>query len=385
VDGKWASYGTHENYLVDRALDFDTMVDLIASFLVTRQVFAGSGRVGLGQRSEEPGFQIAQRSDYIETLTGLATTARRSIVNTRDEPHADRRRWRRLHLIIGDANCFQVPTWLKMGTTSLVLTILENLDALEAAGVAARSRLEALRLADPVGDVQRVSRDLALTRPLRLADGRTMTALAIQQAYASIVTDAVADIGHSHDDDARALAYWTSLLGRLATDRDSCAGQVEWVAKLRLFEAMQARHGLAWGDPKLAAADLQWADLRPGKGLAARLTAAGAVDTIVSNAEVEQANTRPPSDTRASIRGQVVTHLPDRIVSVTWDNIIVTSPSSRLAQRTTLPDPYLSAEKLSGIAGGGVNCGNSVEVEALLAQVSDDAGQGIHRALVENV
>ncbi|MEU2202713.1 depupylase/deamidase Dop [Isoptericola sp. NPDC019482] len=340
VDGKGASYGTHENYLVDRALPFGTLVDLLTPFLVTRQVFAGSGRVGLGPTGAEAGFQLSQRADYIEAEVGLETTLRRPIVNTRDEPHADRTRWRRLHLIIGDANLFEVATFLKLGTTSLVLWVLEHLDDLAEAGVPAREELAALRLSDPVADVQRVSRDLGLAARLELADGRRLTALEIQEAYADVVARSVAASGTPGDDGTgEVLDRWRSVLGRLATDPATCAREVEWVAKRRLLERMRTRDGLAWDHPRLHALDLQWTDVRPERGVYHRLVASGAVERLVAEEHVTDAVHHPPADTRAWFRGEVMARYADQVSAASWDSVIFDVPGAAALQRVPMLDP----------------------------------------------
>ncbi|MFE5310868.1 depupylase/deamidase Dop [Isoptericola sp. NPDC056578] len=352
VDGKGASYGTHENFLVDRALPFGTLVELLTPFLVTRQVFAGSGRVGLGPTGSEAGFQLSQRADYIEAEVGLETTLRRPIVNTRDEPHADRTRWRRLHLIIGDANLFEVATFLKLGTTSLVLWVLEHLDELAEAGVPAREELAALRLADPVADVQRVSRDLALTARLDLADGRRLTALEIQEAYADVVARSVAALGGpgdgsvdvpgetpGDDETAQVLDRWRSVLQRLGTDPATCAREVEWVAKRRLLERMRSRDGLGWDHPRLHAMDLQWTDVRPERGVYHRLVASGAVERLVDDERVADAVHHAPADTRAWFRGEVMARYADQVSAASWDSVIFDVPGAAALQRVPMLDP----------------------------------------------
>jgi Pup amidohydrolase len=339
VDGKGASYGTHENYLVDRGVPFGVVVEVLTPFLVTRQVFAGSGRVGLGPSGEEHGFQVSQRADYVEAEVGLETTLRRPIVNTRDEPHADRQRWRRLHLIIGDANLLETATYLKTGTTSLVLFVVEHLEEL---GAAVRSRLAGLRLADPVGDVQRVSRDLDLTRPLRLADGRSLTALEIQREYLEVAAEASARLAGADGPDAptrEVLDRWGSVLERLRTDRDSCARDVEWVAKLRLLDRLRERDGIGWDHPRLAAMDLQWSDVRPERGIYHRLLAAGAVDRVVTEREVGAAVHHAPEDTRAYFRGEVVARYGDQVSAASWDSVIFDVPGAPSLQRVPMMDP----------------------------------------------
>ena len=316
VDGKGASYGTHENFLIRRDVDFDLLASRLTPHLVSRQIYTGAGRVGLGMRGEKPGFQISQRADYIETEVALETTLRRPIVNSRDEPHADRGRWRRLHIIIGDATTFDVATFMKLGTTSLVLSAIEADDA----------RLDTLVLAEPVGDVQRVSRDLTLRESLRLASGEAATALEIQRALLEIARDYMADAV-----DALEIARWESLLERLARDIFETAREVEWVAKLQLLGRMRTKYGIAdaegvvrdaaWDDPRIVASDLRWGEL--GTGLAARLGAAGAVERLVSEEDVVAAMHSAPSDTRAAIRGAIVAARPDIVDAAGWSTIVL--------------------------------------------------------------
>ena len=339
VDGKGASYGTHENFLVDRDVPFGVLVEMLTPFLVTRQVFAGSGRVGLGPTGEEHGFQISQRADYVEAEVGLETTLRRPIVNTRDEPHADRQRWRRLHLIIGDANMLETATYLKTGTTSLVLFVVEHLEEL---GPQVRARLAGLRLADPVADVQRVSRDLDLTRRLTLADGRELTALEVQHEYLEVATEASELLAGTDGVDAPTrdvLARWASVLERLGTDRAACARDVEWVAKLRLLDRLRERDGLDWGHPRLAAMDLQWSDVRPERGVYHRLLAAGAVDRVVTEREVGAAVHHAPEDTRAFFRGEVMARYGDQVSAASWDSVIFDVQGAPSLQRVPMMDP----------------------------------------------
>lgn len=316
VDGKGASYGTHENFLVRRDVDFNRLARLLTSHLVTRAIVVGAGRVGLGQRGEEPGFQISQRADYIETEIGLETTLRRPIVNTRDEPHADRRQWRRLHIIVGDANTFDVPNYLKIGTTSLVLSAIEADD----------HRLEALVLAKPVEAVQRVSRDLTLKVPLELESGESAHALNIQRALLEIARDYV-----DSADDAQVIARWEGVLDALDRDIFAAARDVEWVAKLQLLGRMRDKHAstdedgnvtaLPWDHATLAALDLQWSRL--GDGWAARLTEAGAVTRLVTDADVQAAMTTPPQSTRAAIRGAFVSQYPDLVDAAGWSTVVL--------------------------------------------------------------
>jgi proteasome accessory factor A len=343
VDGKGAAYGTHENYLVARDVPFAELAARIMPFLVTRQVYTGAGRVGLGQRGEELGFQLSQRADYIETEIGLETTLRRPIVNTRDEPHADPARWRRLHVIIGDATMLEAATYVRLGTASLVLWLLERAQTDPVAREAARA-LDALALAEPVAAVHKVSRDLTMSDRLELADGRRMTALEVQRAYLEAVRTALgaADDERGAEPDeqtADVVGRWASLLDRLADDPATCAHEVEWLAKLRLLEGMRRRENLAWDHPRLAAVDLQWSDVRPERGLYHRLAAAGAVERLVADDEVAAAVRRPPEDTRAYFRGEAVSRYPGQVAAASWDSVVFDVPGLASLRRVPMRDP----------------------------------------------
>jgi len=334
VDGKGASYGTHENYLVERAVPFDDLVTYLTPFLVTRQVFTGAGRVGIGPTGQVPGFQLSQRADYIEAEVGLETTLRRPIINTRDEPHADRKLWRRLHLILGDATLLEAATYLRVGTTSLVLWLIES-----GAHQPFLAEVERLRLADPVAAVRQVSRDLFLTGRLELADGRRLTALEVQRAYLDIVGRALEASGGTDTATQEVLDRWDSILQRLATDPASCAREVEWLAKLRLLDGMRTRDRLGWDHPRLAAMDIQWSDVRPERGLYHRLAASGAVERLVTDDDIARAVQDPPTDTRAYFRGTVVRRFPGQVRAASWDSIVLDVPAYTSLRRVPLRDP----------------------------------------------
>ena len=337
VDGKGASYGTHENYLVTRAVPFDDLARRLTSHLVTRQVYTGAGRVGLGQRGELAGFQISQRADYMEAEVGLETTLRRPIINTRDEPHADPSRWRRLHVIIGDANAMDVPTYLKFGTTSLVLAAIEAGD----------ERLDLLILAEPVDAVIAVSRDLSLRAPLPLADGSSASAVDIQRALLEIARDYARDA-----EEALVIARWEDLLARLARDPLECGRDVEWVAKLGLLNRIRERNATAtglpaWDDARLVAADIHWSDLDPSRGLCSRLSAAGAVERLVTDEEIARAIAEPPRDTRAWLRGRMVGKRPDIVDAAGWATVVLDQdPERPELDAVRLDDPLATTHPL---------------------------------------
>lgn len=312
-DRKGNSYGTHENYMMDRSTPFGQIVTGILPHFITRQIFAGAGKVGSeipNVTSKEVPFQISQRADFFEEEVGLETTIKRPIVNTRDEPHADPRKYRRLHVILGDANLSEIANFLKVGTTALVLAMIE--DDFFDKEILLRSPVDALRV---------VSRDLSLAKPLELMDGSTATALEIQwellrrvQAYSDERgLDCVgAEAG------LEVLRRWEAVLAGLENDFMDLADQLDWVAKYRLINGYRERNGLRWRDAKLAAMDLQYHDLRPEKSLFLRV----GMQRITTDEEVSRATTEPPEDTRAYFRGRCLQKWPGEIVSANWDSLV---------------------------------------------------------------
>ena len=339
VDGKGAAYGSHENYLVRRDVPFEALAEVLTPFLVTRPVLVGSGRVGIGQRSERPGFQISQRADYVESEIGLQTTFNRPIINTRDEPHADAR-WRRLHVINGDANRFDVPIYLKIATTDLLLWFLEQAYT-EGSDrfTEALTRLRRLTIiGDPVEEHWALSHDPTLSHELRTQSG-SMTALAIQRAFLDAISPAVTRVEDAQAH--RALALWRQVLDVLEQWRHDGAGpaaqMVEWVAKYELCEGLRRRSGTGWDDPRLAALDIQWADLRPGQSVVDRLDAAGRIHRLASEAEIQRAADTPPEGTRAAIRGTAIRRHP-QIVGASWTCLLLDVPGAPELARLRLPD-----------------------------------------------
>jgi len=312
-DRKGNSYGCHENYLMDRSVPFGRIVVHAMAHFITRQLFIGSGKVGseaAGVSWREVPFQLTQRADFFEEEVGLETTLKRPIVNTRDEPHSDAQKYRRLHVICGDANLSEVATFLKVGTTAIVLAMVED-DALPREFV----------FAAPVATMRNVSYDLSLSRAFELDDGSTVTALEVQwelldaaKKYAeSTGLEAVgAEVG------AEVLRRWEAVLTGLETDPASLATQLDWVAKHRLIDAYRERHDLEWDDARLAAMDLQYHDLRPDKSLAARV----GLERITTDDEAELAITEPPTDTRAYFRGKCLQRWPGDIVAANWDSLV---------------------------------------------------------------
>ncbi|MGC3993392.1 MAG: proteasome accessory factor PafA2 family protein [Propionicimonas sp.] len=348
TDSHGASYGCHENHLVPRAVPWATIAGALPAFLVSRTVLVGAGRVGIGPHGERPGFQLSQRADFFETVEGIQTTRRRPLVNTRDEPHAPADRWRRLHVITGDANRTPYTTWLKAGTLAAFLTALGH------------GALPALALERPVEAFGEVSHDLGLRRPLPLVDGRRLTALDLQEAlWEAVATDAAR---HPGAYEADVVAAWGEVIDDLRSDPSRCADRLDWVAKHRLLDAYAARDGLHWGSPRLAQLDLAWARLdRTGPWDA--LAVAGRFREVVSEADVRRALAEPPSDTRAWTRGRVVAAATERVSGAAWEWMLV-EDAHGVRRRLDLSEPAAHTRAEVG------DLGDAAAVEVLLLRAS---------------
>jgi proteasome accessory factor A len=327
TDNKGQSYGSHENYLMSRATPFADIVRHLTPFFVSRQVVAGQGRVGIGQDGRGEGFQLSQRADFFEVEVGLETTLKRPIINTRDEPHADAERYRRLHVIIGDANLSETSTYLKLGTTSLVLAMIED-----------KFLTVDLSVEEPVSSLRAVSHDPSLKHLLTLRSGRRLTAVQLQMEYLEQARKYVED-RFGDDVDAQTvdvLDRWESVLTRLEQDPMLCARELDWVAKLRLLEGYRSRDGLGWGSSRLQLVDLQYSDVRPDKGLHARLVARGAMERLVGEDEVLAAVDHAPEDTRAYFRGECLRRYPAQVAAASWDSVIFDLGRESLVRVPTL-------------------------------------------------
>ena len=352
-DGKGNSYGTHENYLMDRAVPFTRVIGAVIPFFVTRQVFCGAGKVG----SELPGasdvdFQLSQRADFFEEEVGLETTLKRPIVNTRDEPHADSSKYRRLHVIVGDANPSDVATLLKIGTTSIVLAMIE--DGVLDSG--------SFSLAAPVPSIRAISRDPSLTLTIEMADGSRRTALDIQWEYFERAKKWAASHGLECVGEAvgaDVLARWESVLAGLETDTLSQAHIVDWVAKKRLVDGLRERHQLPAGDARLRAVDLQYHDIRPSKSLAARV----GLETLFTPEAVDHAATEPPRDTRAYFRGKCLQRFPAAIAAANWDSVVFDLGTDPLRRVPMLEPLKGTAEMVDTLLEG---CNSPAELLARL-------------------
>lgn len=336
-DGKGNSYGCHENYLMARETPFGRLVSEITPHFVTRQIFCGAGKVGCESSSMPESsipFQISQRADFFEEEVGLETTLKRPIVNTRDEPHCDPAKYRRLHVIVGDANMSELATFLKVGTTAIVLSMIED-------GVLNHLPF----IANPVPAIRQVSHDPSLQAKLLLSNGQRATALEIQwslfeAAQKYTMTHGLESV--SNEIGEQVLIGWERVLGGLEHDIESVADVVDWVAKNRIVNGYAQRHSLSSDDPRLKAIDLQYHDLRLDRSLASR----AGLRTMVEQHHALEAMIEPPATTRAYFRGTCLQRWPDRIVAANWDSLVFDVGLDAL-QRVPMMEPLRGTRQLT--------------------------------------
>lgn len=356
VDGKGSCWGTHENYMMARAVPFEQVTRLMTLHFVTRQIYAGSGRVGIGEQSETPGYQLSQRADYIHAKVGLQTTFERPIINTRDESHATDE-YRRLHVIVGDANRMDVPQVLKLGTTSMLLWLLEHAGA---ADFDLNALLDELELADPVEAMHTVSHDLTLNAALPLANGSETTAWLIQlklrQAVYQVAalvngTDTAGEPAWPDKSTTSIMAMWGQALADCAAIRHaddnqrltmtSEASRVEWLLKWQLLEKLRRKIvgsadntvASGWNDPRLKVIDLKWAALDPKDSVFAKLEPR--TERVNISEDVRRASAEPPEDTRAWLRAKLVERFGDEVAAVSWSRLTARDPETADAGEST--------------------------------------------------
>jgi proteasome accessory factor A len=334
-DGKGNSYGAHENYLLARDLPFGDVVQHFTGFLVTRQIFTGSGKVGSENGRPSVDFQLTQRADFFEEEVGLETTLKRPIINTRDEPHADSTKYRRLHVIIGDANLSETQIFLKLGSASLILQALED-GALP----------EPLVLADPVNSTWRISHDLTLGVPIELGSGKSITPLEAQWQYLEWATKYVRS-SDLPDVFADVLRIWEEVLADLEIDPRRAADRLDWAAKLSILEGYRGRDDLEWGDPKMRLLDLQYHDVAPERGLYHRLVASGRMVRLFDDADISRAVDEPPDRTRAYFRGKCVAKFGDALVAANWDSLVFDTGEEAL-KRVPMMEPLRGTKQRVG-------------------------------------
>ncbi|TKS59686.1 MAG: proteasome accessory factor PafA2 [Nitrospira sp.] len=334
-DGKGNSYGYHENYLVSRAVPFDKIARVLTPFLVTRPIFAGAGKVGAENQTSPAEYQISQRADFFECLVDLNTMVKRPIINTRDEPHADQARFRRLHVIVGDANMAELSTYLKVGTLNIVLDLLE-----------AETDLPQLELDEPVRVFKQVSRDLDMKETLKLVGGRPTTALAIQRAYlkAATVFYTSHDLNQVTKD---VLLRWEDVLNQLEQDPRLLVKQLDWVAKRHMIESYMDRKGCGWNDPRMKLMDLQYHDVRPERGLFYTLERGHLIERIVQEHEIQRAEFTPPPATRAYFRGRCASKFAKSLYGASWTSVLFDVGNTTI-KKVPLMDPHRGTQALTG-------------------------------------
>jgi proteasome accessory factor A len=326
TDSAGNSYGCHENYLVSRHGEFGRLADVLIPFLVTRQLICGAGKVLQTPRGAV--YCLSQRAEHIWEGVSSATTRSRPIINTRDEPHADAERYRRLHVIVGDSNMNEVTTLLKVGSADIVLRMIE-------AGVPVRD----LSLENPIRAIREVSHDITGRRKVRLANGREASALEIQQEYFERASEFV-DRRGGDATAKRVVELWGRVLTAVETgDLSGVDREIDWVCKLNLINRYRRKHDLTLANPRIAQMDLAYHDLRRNRGLYALLERRGQVDRVSADVEIFEAKETPPQTTRARLRGEFIRHAQERRRDFTVDWVHLKLNDQ--AQRTVLcKDPF---------------------------------------------
>ena len=331
TDSYGNSYGCHENYLVPRHEELGRLTDALTPFLVTRQLLCGAGKVLQTPRGAV--YCVSQRAEHIWESVSSATTRSRPIINTRDEPHADAERFRRLHVIVGDSNMSETTMLLKVGSTDLVLQLIE-------AGAALRD----MTLDNPVRAIREVSHDMTGRSRVRLADGREMSALEIQYEYLTRARDFTSSSGLNTISE-RVLEMWERVLQAIETGNlDKIAREIDWVTKYQLIERYRARHDLPLSSPRVAQLDLAYHDVRRGRGLYYLLQRSGAVERVPRDLDIFEAKSIPPQTTRAKLRGEFIRRAQERRRDFTVDWVHLKLNDE--AQRTVVcKDPFRSVDE----------------------------------------
>jgi proteasome accessory factor A len=333
TDSVGNTYGCHENYLVERTVNFHKLAELLIPFFVTRQVFAGAGKVLKTRLGNH--YYISQRAQHIYQEISGATTSSRGIINTRDEPHADEERYRRLHVIVGDSNLAEVSTYLKVGTTALVLAMVED-------GALRKD----LALEDPVRAIKEISHDTTCTRKVRLKRGTEVSAVELQREYLELAQAYYATVEQSPQV-TDLLERWDRVLTQLAEDPRQCARELDWVIKQALLEAYTSRKGIGFDDQRVSMLDLQYHDLRMDKGLYYRLEREGMVERLLSDEEIGRAMHLPPTDTRAYFRGTCVRRFGAQVCGASWTSILLDTGDAAV-KRIPMAEPARGTRKLVG-------------------------------------
>ncbi len=326
TDSAGNSYGCHENYSTTRRDDFSSYAEVLIPFLVSRQIYAGAGKVL--QTARGAMYCVSQRAEHIWEGVSSATTRSRPIINTRDEPHADAERYRRLHVIVGDSNMSEYTNFLKVGACSLMLRMLEEPQVV----------LRDMTLENPIRAIREISHDMTCRRRVRLANGREVSALDIQSEYLNRAIR-FAEHHELNAEEKMALDMWEHCLTAIEDDPLTLDKELDWVIKYKLIEAYRERHDLALSDARVALIDLQYHDVNQKRGLFYRMQRRDMVERIVTDAEISDAVETPPQTTRARLRGEFIKRAKEqkRDYTVDWVHLKLNDQ----AQRTVLcKDPF---------------------------------------------
>jgi proteasome accessory factor A len=331
TDSAGNSYGCHENYLTSRRDDFAHYAEVLIPFFVSRQIYAGAGKVL--QTARGAMYCIAQRAEHIWEGVSSATTRSRPIINTRDEPHADAERYRRLHVIVGDSNMSEYSTFLKVGATSILLRMLEDPSFV----------LRDMTLENPIRAIREISHDLTCRRSVRLANGREASALDIQTEYLNRAKRYAETKGLSPLEE-KALAMWEYCLTGIESDPFKLDREVDWVIKHKVIEGYTDKHDLALSSPRVALIDLQYHDVNRERGLFYRLQRRDMVERMTTDEAIDEAVETPPQTTRARLRGEFIRRAKERKRDYTVDWVHLKLNDQ--AQRTVLcKDPFKARDE----------------------------------------
>ncbi len=331
TDSAGNSYGCHENYCTSRRDDFSSYTEVLIPFLVSRQIYAGAGKVLQTARGAR--YCVSQRAEHIWEGVSSATTRSRPIINTRDEPHDDAERYRRLHVIVGDSNMSEYTNFLKVGACSLMLRMLEEPQVV----------LRDMTLENPIRAIREISHDMTCTQRVRLANGREVSALDIQSEYLNRALR-FAEHHDLTDEEQLALDMWEYTLSHLEDDPLKLDRELDWVIKYKLIEAYRERHDLTLSDARVALVDLQYHDVNRERGLFYRMQRKGMVDRIVTDEEISHAVEHPPQTTRARLRGEFIKRAKERKRDYTVDWVHLKLNDQ--AQRTVLcKDPFKAEDE----------------------------------------
>ncbi len=331
TDSAGNSYGCHENYLTSRRDDFGHYTEVLIPFFVSRQIYAGAGKVL--QTARGAMYCISQRAEHIWEGVSSATTRSRPIINTRDEPHADAERYRRLHVIVGDSNMSEYATFLKVGATGILLRMLEDPSQV----------LRDLTLENPIRAIREISHDPTCRRKVRLANGRELSALDIQSEYLAKALK-YAETRDFTAQEKQALQMWEHCVTTIERDPMDLDRECDWVIKHKLIEGYRAKHDVALTDPKVALIDLQYHDISRSRGLFYKMQDAGMVERTCTDAAIDEAVETPPQTTRARLRGEFIRRAKERKRDYTVDWVHLKLNDQ--AQRTVLcKDPFRSRDE----------------------------------------